>query len=328
MNTIIVNREQSLGIGKLVGTLQFKEEFLKRRFLSLPMSDEIKAAMYYYAVGICHQTYHLAHPKLNLYGWDYLEYGFMEIAEQKPELLDAHFLIQLNPPQLIPLLQPFFSPTSKAEDCSLDTLDERAALWIDMAKLMVESGKSHLNFFLNSHGEASYFYEHLSKSIAYSDPLQKKTSFLMKLLEDARLIEFSKDQDIIPIMDYHMQRVLLRTGCVEVVDESLEFALKNKKPIKNDHEIREACIESMKLIAETSGLSVFKMNDVFYTMGRSCCNEKILCQYGICEKTPCTLSLAVDLGNHEQCIFQSICKGAHQEEYRHYWQPQIQTHFY
>ncbi len=82
-----------------------------------------------------------------------------------------------------------------------------------------------------------------------------------------------------------MQRVLLRTGCVDIVDESLESDLKNKNPIADDHEIREACIESMKLIAETSGLSVFKMNDVFYTMGRSCCNEEMLCQSGICEKT-------------------------------------------
>lgn len=328
MKTVIVSREQSLLIGQIVGKLTFREEFLKRRFLSLEVDDEIKASMYYYAVGICHQTYHLANPQRNLYGWDYLEYGFMEMALKKPELFNAHFLHQINPQELIQLIQPFFSPTEKPEDCTLDSLEERARLWIDMAQLIFKTGKSHLDFFLDSNSKAPYFYKSLSKSEAYSDPLQKKTSFLMKLLEDANIIQFTNNQDIIPIMDYHMQRVLLRTGCVEVVNEKLKSDLINREPLLDDIEIREACIESMKLIAITSGLSIFKMNDVFYTMGRSCCNEQMLCQYKSCEKTPCTLRLAVELESHEECIFQTICKGATQEEYRHYWQPQIQTHFY
>lgn len=328
MNTVIVNKDQSIKIGKLVGQLRFKEEFLKRRFLNPQFDDELKAAMYYYAVGICHQTYHLAHPALNLYGWDYLEYGFMEIAKQKPELLNADFLVQLTPHELISFIKPFFSPNHDPKNCTLDALEERAHLWINMALLIKKNKKSHLEYFTQSNGEAKYFYENLSKCQAYADPLKKKTSFLMKLLMESHVVYFSNEQDLIPIMDYHMQRVLLRTGCVEVLDKSLNRALKNRSPLENDLEIREACIESMKLIARTSGFSIFKMNDVFYTLGRSCCNENMLCQNNICEKSPCSLSLAVYLENHVHCIFQSICTGAVNEEYRKFWQPQISTHFY
>ncbi len=326
--TIIVNTEQSRRIGEIVGELDFKADFLERKFLRLPVSNEIKTAMYYYAVGICHQTYHLANPNLNLFGWDFLEYGFMEIAMQKPKLLDAHYLVQLSPSDLIPLIKPFFAEDHKAEKCTLDTLEERAELWLDMAQFIAKTKNNHLKFISNSKDDAKYFYHQLPQTTAYSDPLQKKSSFFMKLLEDSGLAHFGKDQELIPIMDYHMQRVLLRSGCVEVVDEKLKHSLQNREAIESDKEIREACIASMKIIAKTAGYSIFKMNDVFYTMGRSCCNETMLCESHKCEKSPCTLTLAVELGKHEHCIFQDICKGATDNDYRQYWQPQVITHFY
>jgi len=325
---ITVNTEQSRKVGKIVGSLNFKDLFLERDFLKLAISKEIKTAMYYYAVGICHQTYHLANPKLNLFGWDFLEYGFMEIALQKPELLDANYLVRLSPDDLIPLIQPFFAEDHIPEKCTLDTLEERAELWLNMAQFIAESKNNHLEFIHKSNNSAEYFYQHLPQITAYSDPLQKKSSFFMKLLEDSGLAKFGKDQELIPIMDYHMQRVLLRSGCVEVLDEQLKLSLQNREHLESDKEIREACIASMNIIAKTAGYSIFKMNDVFYTMGRSCCNESMLCESQKCEKTPCTLTLAVELGKHEHCIFQDVCLGANDNDYRKYWQPQVHTHFY
>lgn len=326
--TIIVNTVQSSKIGELVGKLNFKDSFLKRKFLTLPVSNKIKSAMYYYAVGICHQTYHLANLKLSLFGWDFLEYGFMEIALQKPELLDAHYLVQLSPTDLILLIKPFFAEDHMAEKCTLDTLEERAELWLNMARYIHKSKNNFLEFTSNSKNNAEYFYSQLPQVTAYSDPLQKKSSFFMKLLEDSGLAQFGKDQELIPIMDYHMQRVLLRTGCVEVQNKKLKHSLQNREALTSDVEIREACIESMKIIAKTAGYSIFKMNDVFYTMGRSCCNENMLCQTHQCEKEPCTLTLACELGNHEKCIFHEICIGENNIDYRKYWQPQVKTHFY
>lgn len=328
MKKVLIDSIQSEKIGKIVASLDFKDSFLQRRFLSIEISDELKSAMYYYAVGICHQTYHLANPELNLYGWDFLEYGFLDIAQNKPQLLDSAYLVQLSTTQLTKEIRPFFAPQNIAENCTLDHLEERTQLWINMAILIQDSGLSHLDFILRSDGKAEYFYKELRKTEAYSDPLQKKTSFLMKLLEDAKLIKFSEEEDLIPIMDYHMQRVLLRTGCVEVVDQELKSALQNRSPLQDEQELREACVDAMKTIAQHSGYSVFKMNDVFYTMGRSCCNEEMVCQTGKCEKKPCTLTLAIELENHKQCIFESCCHGKTDMDYRKFWQAQINTHYY
>ncbi|NPD86418.1 hypothetical protein HNS38_16720 [Lentimicrobium sp. L6] len=328
MKKVLIESYQCENIGKTIAALDFKESFLERDFLTINVSDELKTAMYYYAVGICHQTYHLANPELNLYGWDFLEYGFIDIAKNRPQLLEADYLVQLSTAQLAKEIRPFFAPQNIAEQCTLDNIEERCSFWIHMAELIKDSGLSHLEYIQKSNGVPNYFYKKLKHTVAYSDHLQKKTSFLMKLLEDAKLIQFSNHQDLIPIMDYHMQRVLLRTGCVEVLDNDLKFALQNKLRLQNEQELRVACISAMKQIAQHSGYSVFKMNDVFYTMGLSCCNQEALCQKGSCEKAPCTLALAVELDQHQQCIFEACCKGKNDEDYRKYWQPQVNTHYY
>lgn len=328
MNNIKVDIKQCRRIGSIVSKQRFKPSFLNRPFISLPISPEIKAAMYYYSVGICHQTYHLKNIKLNLYGWDFLEYGFMEIAQQNPKLLDANYIHKLSVNQLIKLIKPFFSEDHISVKCSLDSLEERAKLWIDMANFMVKRNLNPIDFFNQTDQKAAYYYKQLPNTIAYSDPLQKKTSFLMKLLYDSKLISINENENIIPIMDYHMQRVLLRSGCVEIINNELKQALLNRKNIDSDTEIRRACISAMEIIANTSGHSIFKMNDIFYALGRSCCNENPLCISQQCEKKPCSLSLTIEIDNHKTCIFQNICKGATNPTYRQYWQPQVTTHFY
>jgi hypothetical protein len=87
-------------------------------------------------------------------------------------------------------------------------------------------------------------------------------------------------------MDYHMQRIMLRTACISIENTDLQYALKNRKRLNDDFEIRKACIEAMKIISDESGKSVFKMNDIFYTLGRSCCNNEPLCFFRSLRKKP------------------------------------------
>jgi hypothetical protein len=141
------------------------------------------------------------------------------------------------------------------------------------------------------------------------------------------MIQIGDPWNFIPIMDYHMQRVLLRTGCVEVTGQEREdLILRN--PTVQEPEIRSACIESMKIIARMSGHPIWVMNDFFWPLGRSCCHEKPLCVHKKCEKEPCSLYLIAALTNHQQCLLEPVCKGKSDPEYRSLWQPVIQTHFY
>ncbi len=325
---VSVNTSRCELTGRLLQTVQFRDSFIGRPFIKNNLSDELKARMYFFAVGICHQTYNLVNKELNLFGWDYLEHGFLEIAHQKPDLLSPKYILSITQNELIDQIRPFFSPNHSPDSCTLDRLEERTLLWQNMAGFLSDKKNSVTKILEESRGDILWFYESFKHIEAYSDPLQKKTSFLVKLLEDSGLITIKNPGFIIPVMDYHMQRVLLRTGCVEIEDKQLRSKLLQKILLESDEEIRQSCIEAMKLIASVAQIPVLKMNDIFYMLGRSCCNQKPLCVSNQCDKTPCSLTLTLHLTSHSECLLLPICAGSTSVDYRTLNEPAVLTHFY
>jgi len=171
-------------------------------------------------------------------------------------------------------------------------------------------------------------YEVISQFTAFSDPRKKKITFFLKLAIDAGLIRIKDPENIIPIMDYHMKRVLLRMGCVEILDEPLKMELIDHKPQESDEEIRQACIEAVRIISTVSDHSIISINDFLWPLGRSCCNERTLCSSKQCMKTPCSFNLMVDITTHDNCFFEDTCMGSKDETYRNLWEPIVNTHYY
>ncbi len=326
-----VNEEQCRTLGRVLAGYSFRDDFYQRPFLSLPFSPEEKARMYFFSVGICHQTWTLAHPAANLYGWDYLEDGFIRIFKEGSWLADPNRISLASVQTIADDLASHFIPEPE-KGSTLDRIEERATLYLDMARKLVQyyNGKM-LDLLVLSHGRVGCdrgFYRLLSVFEAYSDPLYKKTSFLLKLLTDAGLFPVNDPENLIPVMDYHMQRVLLRSGAVEVQDASLREALVKRRELPSDRLIREACINASKLVAASAGRGVLQMNDVLYMLGRSCCFEQPLCSSGRCAKRPCSLTRTLPLENHHSCIFSEVCIGALLPEYRQLWNPVVRTHYY
>ncbi|MCF8370561.1 MAG: hypothetical protein K9H64_02990 [Bacteroidales bacterium] len=328
------NIPQAIKIGQLIKNYKVRSTFLNRPFLSNRAEPELKLRTIFYAVAICHQTYNLAMPEKNLFGWDVLEKVFLQMLRKNDFLLMPGIATRTNKKRLPSKLRYRFQTNRSPNSCTLDRLDERANLLIDLdAKLQLyfEGSISHLLEMSNSRllNNGKGLYELLEIFEAFSDPFKKKSSFLIKLLEDAGLFQMADPENYIPIMDYHMQRVLLRTGCVEIRDDGLAKKLRNKILISDDSQIREACIEAMRVIARESGHPIAAMNDFFWPLGRSCCNEKPLCVEGVCEKLPCSLTQLITLDHpHPNCILEKACKGISDILYRNFWQPIVETHFY
>jgi hypothetical protein len=275
----------------------------------------------------------LHHPGLNLWGWDYLEHAFLEIAKNHKELINPAFLVNMSANELSALLRPHFSPDANSKNCTLDRLDERAALMIEAPDFISKKYNGTIAKLMEICEQRLYnngkgLYETLRGIEAFSDPLQKKSTFLIKLLEEGGMIKIQDHESFIPIMDYHMQRVLMRLGCVDIIDAQLHRQLVDRKPIESDEEIRLACVDAFRIISDVSGYPVTKMNDFFWSLGRSCCNETTLCKDRFCSKKPCTLTQIIDMKEHNHCIFEKDCKGFIDEKYRNLWQPVIDTHFY
>ena len=229
-------------------------------------------------------------------------------------------------------LKPIFADDSNPDNCTLDRLEERSRFLIEIGRILKEKYDNKIinlldlsnNLLIN---DGSGLYETLEQFEAYSDPLRKKSTILIKFLIDANLLKIKDPENFVPAMDYHMKKVLLRMGCVEV-DDDLRRKLINKEELESDKEIRNACVEAIKIISEFSRYEVIGMNDFFWPLGRSCCKEKTLCKDGECNKNPCTFNLIVDLDSHDRCLFERICKGSADENYQKLWQPIVETHYY
>jgi len=329
---VSVNPDQCQQVGEILRSIHIRPEFYEREYLTMSCDIESKLAMYLISVGICHQTYKLHSKELNLFGWDYLEHGFIEMARSDSPLLDFSFIYKASVEEIEQLLRPYFTDDIP-ENCTLDRLDERIGLMKDIAKTVVEhqAGKLWDTLFKKESkliGGDKGLYQKLLQFEAFADPLFKKSTLLIKFLVEADIIEVIDQKNYIPIMDYHMQRVLLRMACVKVNDSLLKKDLIKRKPQSSDAEVREACIEAIRLTCQVSGHPITIMNDFFWPLGRSCCNETLLCRDHSCEKSPCSFWLMADLKDHSSCVFSEVCCAASDDAYKNYWQPVVKTHFY
>lgn len=330
---VMVNQLQCRQVASVVRGLVIRPEFGSRLFLNLPVGKELKLRMLFYSVAICHQTRNLVSKKYNLYGWEYIEKVFSAIALHHPELLDPQSISGETEQKLSLSLKQAFSDDQEAEHSSLDRVEERVMLMKELSGFVIRRFNGSFSDLLDSTGNfllnsGKGLYEVLEQSLTFSDTARKKSSFLAKLLSDSKLYSIEDTGNYIPIMDYHMMRVLLRMGCVEIRDKSLAQALTEKRVLKTEEPVRQACIEAMRIIALESGVDPWIMNDIFWPLGRSCCKETTLCSAHVCMKQPCTFETMILLNNHKKCSFEANCKGASDSSYRGLWEPFAETHFY
>ncbi|MCF8309058.1 MAG: hypothetical protein K9I68_08625 [Bacteroidales bacterium] len=331
--TVTLNRDFIEQITKVIASLNIRPSFYERPFLSIDVEREVRLRGYFYAVAICHQTHNLKSEQKQLFGWDYLEEGFVRMMRQNPDWWKPKNLYRLRIHEIADRLAHWFSDKNDRSHSTLNRLEERSHLMKDVGKFVWENYDGSFEALFDRAGErlcneGKGIYEVMPAMEAFSDPLQKKTTFLMKLLQDAGILKLRDAENIIPIMDYHMMRVLLRTGAVEVKDGQLRDQLIQKQPLDSDREIRNTCATAMQKIGLQSGHGILEMNDFFWTLGRSCCAETTLCRDRVCAKNPCTFEKVVNINDHSRCVFEDICKGAVDENYRKLWQPEVKTHFY
>lgn len=332
-NPVVVDTEQCLAIAEILPGLVIRPEFLVRPFLNHSLEKETRLRMLFYSVAVCHQTRSLKSDKHQLFGWDYIEKVFLELATGNSMLLDVDFLNKTDTETIARHLQVVFSDDGTIQHSTIDRVDERVNLMKELSSFIQNKfGGSISRLLEEANGKLinheKGFYETLGQTVAFSDPVRKKSSFLAKLLIDSKLFTISDRENYFPIMDYHMQRVLLRLGCVRVLDTDLAISLRNRTPVTSDEAVRNACIGVMHNLIIHSGIDPWVMNDIFWSLGRSCCNETTLCKDQCCMKDPCSFQTIVQIPDHKNCSFEARCKGFQVKETRLLWEPIVETHYY
>ena len=166
---------------------------------------------------------------------------------------------------------------------------------------------------------------------AYSDPLAKKSMVFAMLLQMEGLFTPRDPWNITVGVDYHLQRVALRTGMVEVVDEGLRRKLLYGRFVsEGEHmEVRKACLEAYKIVGENLNWDATRVDQTFWHLGRSCCRYmQPPCGENECKERSCTLQENSSYRCRGRCPLNGVCMASVDGRYLRLREPKVITYFY
>jgi len=150
---------------------------------------------------------------------------------------------------------------------------------------------------------AAALLDELSRLPGYAeDPLAKKANLLVVMLaaRPEGFLSLRDPQSIRPIVDYHLMRGCLRTGCVQILDPELRSRIEGREWVdcEEEREIRDASFVAIEELVRLSRCSIASVDGFFFSNGRSRCLED---QEPRCEECPVRDSCA-----RETLLFQPI----------------------
>jgi hypothetical protein len=109
------------------------------------------------------------------------------------------------------------------------------------------------------------------------DPLRKKSSLLAMLLNDRpeTFLPLRDDEQLAPIVDYHLMRLFLRMGLVDVLDGDLKTKLSQRQVVSHAEEwaVRYPAYLAKERLLTLSGRSLSVVNGFLFSTARSRCLE-------------------------------------------------------
>jgi len=122
------------------------------------------------------------------------------------------------------------------------------------------------------------------------DPYQKKAVLLVMILSrrPERFLALHDPETLSPVVDYHLMRGCLRTGCVAIDDPALRARLEARAWVSaaEEDDVREACWHALRALDAATGLGVAAIDGYFFTLGRRGCGEEQPPACETCELSP------------------------------------------
>jgi len=288
-----IDKARARGISKTLQPLRFSHS---DSLSPAKINKESNLFLLYILVGICHQI-----------NWNFLMKELDKIRVKTPSKFIPEYLSKISHKELTTWLLAY------PRRVRLDNKMKRARLVRNMSRLLLEKYEGKILNLVNKSSNKmegkNGMYALLAETIAYGeDPLRKKATVFIDLAEEWGLINFSDWENYIPPIDYHIARILLRSGVVKVLNKRLLLRLMRCQPVtkKEDLAIRQACIETIILMAGKEAKKRKKIQGILWALGRDCCHEKIPnCEN--CQLRDCTCKKYIANKCGGSCFLKEAC---------------------
>jgi hypothetical protein len=161
----------------------------------------------------------------------------------------------------------------------------------------------------------SGFYEQLKSIPAFkADPLMKKSAVLVHDIFREKICKVTDKDNMMPAVDYHIQRSYIKTGRVFSIKGSVTEALVNRtdRRVRLVQLFRKNVSDAMNLTSLYSGLSIADLNYAEWQIARNICTET---------DPKCSSRQLEDLPNEfktlesTECPFYSSCRSIDDPHY-------------
>ncbi|MBN1477372.1 hypothetical protein JXA47_11515 [Candidatus Sumerlaeota bacterium] len=228
------------------------------------------------------------------------------------------------------------SDEGDAETSTLDRVEERLDLLRGVAAHLVDrwAGRA-MAIHETSDARVATLLDRLAAIPAYTDPVRKKSHLLLMVLHERGLWPLADPENLETAIDYHIMRVALRFGIVEVVDPALRRTLVDQIPVSEAVDtavrfaVRQACREVVRL---SPGLTPFRLDNALWMIGRSCCfydHPPVCTSPAQCQRSDiCSLINILNAPCDLSCPLSSECRGAVDRSLRRLHETAFDSHFY
>ncbi len=294
-----------------------------------------EANLWFFLVAICQSTRTLQGTIDGQWyrGWDYMVHAARRVMAQDPDYFMASHLAHVDGVTLRSL----FSDDGVPEHSTLDRVEERVMQWHDAAQVLLAFYDGDVMSLYEAGGRSlrgeNGILARLAACKAYSDPVEKK-SFLFTMFAHKCGAWQVHDLACLKVaIDYHIMRIALRSGMIQVQDAELARRLKEREPVsaEEDNLVRNAVRDACDLLIEHSQHSVFDVDNILWMIGRNCCFYEYdpICGTHPCwRQKECSLLKGIAYGCPSLCVFDGVCLGSRKPAYRAYWETNLYTHFY
>jgi len=283
-------------------------------------------------IAICQQTRTLAGvvDGVSYRGSDYLVHRLRARLDEDPERFTAGRLQSVTGDELRAWLSDDGDPASS----TVDRVEERVALLRDAAARLLDGysgATAHLLAASKGRLEGKTgLLERLSRFHAYRDPVRKKSFLLIQYLRVAGVFEPVDPKALGLPVDYHLLRVLLRTGAIQLKGARARDLLGGGEMSEaEDVRIRLAGVEAGRLMAEV--VDVATLDRLLWMIGRNCCfyGHAPVCTTGPCTlEASCSFLQASDLDCGLRCPFDGTCSGSRNPAAAAFREPTFDTDLY
>ena len=292
MEKVIVNKRKCKEIALVMKDFSFEHPEVKRG----PQGLEDELFYLFIVVGICHQI-----------NWNFLMKALKSVQRNYPSKFRSSYMRGISEEEIFDWLSAY------PKKWRLEKHFKRSELVRDMCKVLSQEYGGRVGNLLEASnykmGGEKGLYTLLKNFKAYGeDPLCKKSAVFIDLIDRFNLWKFNDWQNYIPPVDYHIVRVALRNGVIEVKDNKLFDKLKNNLAVtqKEDITIRSAVIGSLNEIARISNKHTKDLQGFYWVLGRECCDpDNPRCD--LCKNTDCSVLIYMNIVCNSRCPLVNAC---------------------